>query len=102
MRVFTREIRLWAASVLVGWIIKILPKDGSAVDYFTWLSKMPVSDGPKRFVFTPTTPDGGSSTDFKDIWDNKLTRSIHCDVSAYDGFKINPGNEHKEETPQRG
>lgn len=35
-----REMRLWAVSVLMGWIIRLLPKD--ATEYFVWLSKMPV------------------------------------------------------------
>jgi len=85
MRTLKREIRLWAVSVLVGWSIKILPKDGSATNYFIWLSKMPPDDGKDINI-----PAGDKSLNFKDVWDTKLPSSAKCDTSAYDSFKIKP------------
>ena len=50
-------------------------------------------------VALPTKVEGDNSHEFKGCWDDKLSSSVRCDVSPYDGFKIKPGNEHKKETP---
>lgn len=41
MKELKREIKLWVVSILIGWIVKILPTDGTADNYWLWLSKMP-------------------------------------------------------------